>query len=875
MAITVQMREQVSQLYVSLFGRAPDGEGLGFWVGQLDAGKTMAQVADMMYATSPARAYYPTFLTNAEIISSFYKNVFLVTTDTEGEAFWTAKLNAGESKGAVISQIIAAALANTNASGATAKATLQNKIAVAQWYGEQNGGVEGATAILAGVTADVATVAAAKAGSAQSGQAFVLTASADNVTGSTGNDTVTAVVDGTTATNTTFSAADQINGSTGTDTLNITLQGGATANVPAASVTGVETVSVRNVSAGATIVAASGFVGATEFVNDRSTAVVEFTNIGTADLTIKGNNVATNAATDFTSGASSVTDALVINLKDGVTAGAITNQTTAGVADANGDWTSVTINSTGGTATAATAANTVGALGLSGGATLQSLTINASTSLTTGAITGWDTTGATTANKGLITITGAGAVNIGALNAAVEDVVASANSGGVTLTASTQTDFTFVGSTGNDRVTTAAALATGGSIAAGAGTGDRLIVANSAHVTSTNGSQYSGFEQLQVANGVTVDMDDLSANNTITSVRLTTGGVVNDMTAAQAAAITVTTGGNSATLAVKGADTVGQIDTVKIEASDGLAAVNTINLATPVLASIENLELVATDNISVAALTSATALSSIKLSGAGTISLTSGAITPVVNSVVDGSAATGALTIDYSGVVGAGTTSATSFKGGSGNDTITTTGGAADLVNGGAGIDSITVTKDGASSGFADVQSDAVKSVDADLVTGFVSTENDFDYNGALSNGTGAGAGIAATEVASAATIAAALATGDAANDIVFIATTDLTGDQETAIDAAVAGGMTAVEAAAIVNALVATGGALNGAIAGLDTLLGTSDAVLFQFSTDTDTIVVRVTNTDTSTANTLTADEVQLIGVFAATTDLVAGDYI
>ena len=29
MAITAQMRTEISQLYVALFGRAPDGEGLG------------------------------------------------------------------------------------------------------------------------------------------------------------------------------------------------------------------------------------------------------------------------------------------------------------------------------------------------------------------------------------------------------------------------------------------------------------------------------------------------------------------------------------------------------------------------------------------------------------------------------------------------------------------------------------------------------------------------------------------------------------------------------------------------------------------------------------------------------------------------------
>ena len=113
MAITVQMREQVSQLYVALFGRAPDGEGLGYWVGQLDAGKTLVDVANTMYATAPARVLYPSFLTNQEIIGNFYTNVLgLIETgrDSQGRLFvgsvmvridkqagnqWTVTLQAG------------------------------------------------------------------------------------------------------------------------------------------------------------------------------------------------------------------------------------------------------------------------------------------------------------------------------------------------------------------------------------------------------------------------------------------------------------------------------------------------------------------------------------------------------------------------------------------------------------------------------------------------------------------------------------------------------------------------------------------------------------------------------------------------------------
>ncbi|RYF38740.1 MAG: DUF4214 domain-containing protein, partial [Comamonadaceae bacterium] len=137
MAITVAMRTEVSQLYVALFGRAPDSEGLGFWVGQRNQGQSVTQVADAMFATAPARAFFPTWMTNQEIIGSFYQNVLGRTADAEGLAFWTAKLNAaGATPGSVIAEMITA-VANyngTDPAGLTSAALFNNKAEVAQYY---------------------------------------------------------------------------------------------------------------------------------------------------------------------------------------------------------------------------------------------------------------------------------------------------------------------------------------------------------------------------------------------------------------------------------------------------------------------------------------------------------------------------------------------------------------------------------------------------------------------------------------------------------------------------------------------------------------------------------------------------------------------
>jgi len=254
MAITVAMRTQVSQLYVSLFGRAPDGEGLGFWVNQLDNGQTLAQVAQSMYNVPAARAYYPAFATNEEIVAIFYQNVLgrAVGTDTQGQAFWVAEMNkSGATKGSVIATMLytVANYTGTDAAGVTSKALFNNKVDVAQFYGEQNGSIAGATTALASVTSDVATVAPAKiaasaAAAASTGQTFTLTTGVDSTgslesvaksTSTAGNDTFNAPAG-------TFSSLDAINGGAGSDTLNWVTTGAVTAGPASAKLTSIETI---------------------------------------------------------------------------------------------------------------------------------------------------------------------------------------------------------------------------------------------------------------------------------------------------------------------------------------------------------------------------------------------------------------------------------------------------------------------------------------------------------------------------------------------------------------------------------------------------------------------------------------------------------
>jgi uncharacterized cupredoxin-like copper-binding protein len=159
------MRTQVSQLYVSLFGRAPDAEGLGFWASALADGMTMARLAQEMYNTSPARDYYPTAATNREIVATFYLNVLGREADAGGLDFWTREMDVAATKGDVFAKLLNNVVNYTgsDAAGLKSQALFLNKVSVAQYYGEQGGDIINAADVLVGVTDKYATVIEAKA----------------------------------------------------------------------------------------------------------------------------------------------------------------------------------------------------------------------------------------------------------------------------------------------------------------------------------------------------------------------------------------------------------------------------------------------------------------------------------------------------------------------------------------------------------------------------------------------------------------------------------------------------------------------------------------------------------------------------------------
>lgn len=132
MALT---QEQVSQLYVALFGRASEGEGNQNWINQ---NKAMGETAGLMLATDAAKDYYGSSMnSNDAFIKFVYLNTFgkSYEDDKAGIDAWVAYLNdSGKSRGEVVAEMIVEAVDPKNAGAA--QDLFNNKVEVSNYMAE-------------------------------------------------------------------------------------------------------------------------------------------------------------------------------------------------------------------------------------------------------------------------------------------------------------------------------------------------------------------------------------------------------------------------------------------------------------------------------------------------------------------------------------------------------------------------------------------------------------------------------------------------------------------------------------------------------------------------------------------------------------------
>ena len=524
----------------------------------------------------------------------------------------------------------------------------------------------------------------------------MLTTGVDNVVGSSGNDTFIA---DNTQTNKVASVADVLNGGAGTDTLNVYSDGAAGA-MPA--LTSIETVNIYDQNADIDVSASSwSSVTALNLTRGDGATVTVGANvdtIGLTDLVVKGVAGTTNdTVLNFGAARTSAT----LNLSGITSAAAATDENI----EVNGAaLTSLTVN-----------VNTASEFDNLDAAGATSIAINAAGNLTTVL----DTTGTAT-----LSISGAGAVNIGALDADI-NTVTSTGTGALTAAIGANVDTVLTAGSGNDVITasTTDTIATTDALAVNGGDGtDILVITQAADVSSTaDGARYTNFETVRVSESY--DGDFVAG---ITALQLigAASQSYTDLTATQAANIQVRGDETSAIFALKTA--TGTADVLTLTMGTGLTTSAATDIVTGMtVTGFETLNIIENGGATAAAGADRTAiiagftgatLNDINLSGRA-VTLSNIATTVAVN--IDGTALTGngatsgaqGLTVAGSAVAGSvinGSAVRDSFtvgaegstyNGGAGNDAFSATvaliaaDGATDLVlNGDAGTDTLTLS---------------------------------------------------------------------------------------------------------------------------------------------------------------------------------------
>jgi hypothetical protein len=129
--------DDITKLYVGYYDRAPDPEGLNYWVGRANVGMSLLEIAQSFSVQVESTSLY-SFLASPQtssaesFLNSVYQNLFNRPIDSEGLNYWTGELSNGKPVGRMIVDII------SGAQGAD-KIIVDNKTMVGQFYAAELG----------------------------------------------------------------------------------------------------------------------------------------------------------------------------------------------------------------------------------------------------------------------------------------------------------------------------------------------------------------------------------------------------------------------------------------------------------------------------------------------------------------------------------------------------------------------------------------------------------------------------------------------------------------------------------------------------------------------------------------------------------------
>lgn len=95
---------QAYRIYQAAFARTPDDEGLGHWIGRMDDGATLADVAAGFVGSAEFAALYGSDPDDEDFIDLLYHNVLGRKPDQEGYGFWQDRMADGQTRAEVLAE---------------------------------------------------------------------------------------------------------------------------------------------------------------------------------------------------------------------------------------------------------------------------------------------------------------------------------------------------------------------------------------------------------------------------------------------------------------------------------------------------------------------------------------------------------------------------------------------------------------------------------------------------------------------------------------------------------------------------------------------------------------------------------------------------
>jgi hypothetical protein len=118
---------QMFRMYQAAFNRAPDLQGLGYWIDTLDKGYSLHQVGAEFVVSAEFNRLYGANLSDTQFITAMYHNVLHREPDAEGYAYWIQALH-DVSRGTVLTDFSESAEFKADIIG-----TIQNGIDYQHW----------------------------------------------------------------------------------------------------------------------------------------------------------------------------------------------------------------------------------------------------------------------------------------------------------------------------------------------------------------------------------------------------------------------------------------------------------------------------------------------------------------------------------------------------------------------------------------------------------------------------------------------------------------------------------------------------------------------------------------------------------------------